>query len=185
MLEKFECVIGCLCSFWNCWKSAYRQKNLNVTKYKRLVLWKVYHILINLYWPYKHFKIGKVLPLFRYRHSIQQSSVYIPDRGASSLGACFHTMLWMEPGTASFSGRSSTGMALDPGGTYTTCWSVEGNTAPLQSASGNGAYVCDIIIKPGSYAEMLLSGKKLFGLDSPHMQTERSNLIILNYIQWH
>ena len=36
-----------------------------------------------------------------------------------------------------------------------------------------GGYVCDIIIKPGSYAEMPTEWRKkiLFGLDSPYIQT--------------
>ena len=48
-----------------------------------------------------------------------------------------------------------------------------------------GAYACDIIIKPGSYAEMLLNGGKkiLFCLNTPHNRTEKSILIVLNYIQ--
>ena len=50
-----------------------------------------------------------------------------------------------------------------------------------------GGYACDIIIKPGSYAEMPTecgSGKNLlFGLDSPYIQTEKPILFILNFIQ--
>ena len=44
-------------------------------------------------------------------------------------------------------------------------------------------YACDIIIKPGSYAEMPTEWQKLFGLDSPYIQTEKPILIVLNYIQ--
>ena len=50
----------------------------------------------------------------------------------------------------------------------------------------NGGYACDIIIKLGSYAEMLLSGKKknyFFVHDSPNIHTEKAILVILNHIQ--
>ena len=45
-----------------------------------------------------------------------------------------------------------------------------------------GGYACDIIIKPGSYAEMPAEWQKL-GIDSLYIQTEKPCLIILNYIQ--
>ena len=43
--------------------------------------------------------------------------------------------------------------------------------------------MCDVIIEPGSYAAMPTEWQKLFGLDSPYIQTEKSDLIVLNYIQ--
>ena len=47
-----------------------------------------------------------------------------------------------------------------------------------------GGYARDIIIKPGSCAEMpKWQKKKRFGHDSPYIQTEKPILIILNYIQ--
>merc|ERR1712082_415164 len=46
----------------------------------------------------------------------------------------------------------------------------------------NGGYACDIIIKPGSYAEMPTEWQKLaFWPDSPYIQTGKPILMILNY----
>ena len=50
----------------------------------------------------------------------------------------------------------------------------------------NGEYACDIIVKTGGYADQCLLSekkKKHFGLCSPYIQAEESNLIVLNYVQ--